>query len=157
MCVVLARETPVNLAPNSAAPLAAWAPQLQARGYFEDGGRGPDAFDCMGIALWVQRALGRLVRDYLELYAELDIRRTRDVDALFRAEAESWRQVDVGDVGDVLVLGSGHRAHHVAVLCGAGHALHAHRKNGVAIEPIMGRSRVTHFADMAVFGCVRPA
>lgn len=157
MAAILARETPVNVAPNWAAPLAEWAPEIQARGHFEDGGRGPESFDCMGIALWVQRILGRPVRDYLELYADLDIRRTQAVDALLRAEAEGWRNVEAGDVGDVLVLGSGRRAHHVAVLCGAGRALHAREDFGIRIEPIVGRARVTRFSDLAVFGCVRPS
>ncbi|HYD87107.1 MAG TPA: NlpC/P60 family protein [Vitreimonas sp.] len=157
MSVVFAPGAGVDLTPNAAAPLATWAPPLQLRGWFQDGGRGPLAFDCYGLAYWVQQLIGRRARGYEELYRELDIRLTREVDALFRAESDAWRNVAAGGVGDVLVLGSGGRAHHVGVLCGAGRMLHASAQAGLRIDPIEGRRGVTHAAGLKVFACVAPS
>jgi cell wall-associated NlpC family hydrolase len=151
----LERGASVNVAPNLAARLAPWALALQARGRFEDGGRGPDAFDCMGLAVYAQALVGRAARDYLDLYEDLDIRATGDVDALMRAYGAAWVDVHAGDVGDVLVLGSGRRAHHTAVLCGAGRAIHANAGAGLTIGELGGRI-VQRFAGMSVFGLVRP-
>lgn len=146
----------VNVAANAAAPLAQWALDAYARGVFAPRGRGPERFDCMGLALWAQPFVGRAAASYLDLYEALDIHVTRDVDKLVRVEAESWKRA-AGDVGDVLVLGSGKRVHHVAVLCGAGRAIHALEGAGIVIQKIDGRRDVRRFADMRVFGCVAPA
>jgi cell wall-associated NlpC family hydrolase len=156
MAVVFAPGAPVDLSPNAVAPLALWAEPLQRRGWFEDGGRGPLGFDCYGLAYWVQAFVGRPVRSYEEHYRDLDIRRTGQVSALFHAEAEAWRNVAAGGVGDVLVLGSGDRAHHVGVLCGAGSLLHASAHAGLRIDQIEGRRAVSRVADLKVFACVAP-
>ncbi len=160
MPVTLAPGAPVNLGPNARAPLADWALPLQQRARFAERGRGPDAFDCLGIALFVQNLLGRPVRSYAELYADLDIAADAakpDIDALIRAENEAWRNVEAGAVGDVLVLGHGGHAHHVGVLCGAGRLLHAHKSRGVRIEEIEGRRAVKAAAGLKVFAVVRPS
>lgn len=157
MGVVMTPGAAVNLTPNARAPLAAWAVQACDGGHFERGGRGPIAFDCMGLVTWAQAQIGRRVRDYLDLYRELDIKRRGDVNQLMRAEAEAWRNVDAGGVGDVLVLGSGDRAHHVAVLCGGGYAAHATSSRGLLCEKIEGRARVSRFSGMRIFACVSPA
>ncbi len=81
---------------------------------------------------------------------------TRGRDAIIRAEAEAWR-AGTGDVGDVLILGTGQRAHHVAVLCGAGRALHASRAaGGVAYAEIMGRKRVRRVAGHNLYAVLTP-
>ena len=157
MAVVMHPDAAVNLTPNARAELAPWALAAFEHGHFERGGRGPIAFDCMGLATWAQAQVGRRVRDYLDLYRDLDISARGDVNRLMRAEAEAWRNVDAGGVGDVLVLGSGDRAHHVAVLCGAGRAVHATEGGGVRIDTIEGRARVRRFFGMRVFACVSPA
>jgi cell wall-associated NlpC family hydrolase len=115
------------------------------------------AFDCMGMVTWAQAQIGRTVRDYLELYRKYDVREREVLNQLYRAEADGWRNVAAGDVGDVLVLGTGNRAHHVAVLCGQGRAIHATKSSGIVIHEIEGRARVDRFAGMRVFACVSPA
>lgn len=156
MAVVLDSSAPVNVTANARAPLAQWALDVLDAGRFERGGRGPIAFDCMGLATWAQHQVGRAARDYLELYRDLNIRAVRDVNQLLRAESEAWRNVDAGGVGDVLVLGHGRIAHHVAVLCGGGRAVHALEGAGIRIDEIEGRAQVRKFAGMRVFGCVSP-
>lgn len=160
MPVTLAPGAAVNLAPNARAALADWAAPLQQRARFEERGRGPDGFDCLGIALFVQALLGRPVRCYAELYRELDIAADAakpQIDALIRAENDAWVNAETGAVGDVLVLGHGGHAHHVGVLCGAGRMLHAHKSRGVRIEEIEGRRAVTRAAGLKVFALVRPS
>lgn len=145
-----------DLSANARAPLAPWATPLQQARY-EDYARGPDAFDCMGLVEWVQRLIGRPVRDYATAYQAHPLTDTAALDAIIRAEVGAWRTAEPGDVGDVLVLGLGRRAHHVAILCGAGRAIHAHSSAGIAIKEIAGRRAVTRFENMRVYGVVAPA
>lgn len=144
-----------NLTPNARAPLAPWAARLHGKPYAARA-RGPDAFDCMGVIEWVQVQLQRPVRDYSVCYAESIIGDGAAIDALLRAEAHAWEAVEAGDVGDVLVCGSGRKAHHVAVLCGDGHAVHCTKSGGVQVLPIVGRRRVSRFDDIRIYGVARP-
>lgn len=144
-----------DLSLNAAAPLAPWAPALFGKP-FEDRAVGPDAFDCTGLIEWVQALLDRRVRSYAEIYRAQDCDAKEKRDAIIRAEAEAWR-AGTGDVGDVLILGTGQRAHHVAVLCGAGRALHASRAaGGVAYAEIMGRKRVRRVAGHNLYAVLTP-
>ncbi|HRO02389.1 MAG TPA: NlpC/P60 family protein [Terricaulis sp.] len=144
-----------DLSRNAAAPLAAWAPPLFGAP-FVDRAAGPDAFDCTGLVEWVAALLGRRVRSYSEIYASVDCDAAAKRDAIIRAEAEAWRP-GAGDVGDVLILGTGRRAHHVAVLCGAGRAMHASRAaGGVAYAEIVGRKRVRRVASHDLYAVLTP-
>lgn len=147
-----------DLSANAAATLADWAPALQSRGRFVAKGEGPDAFDCYGLALFVQRLIGRRAPSYAEFYAAADFGGGANgaLDRLIRAEAESWRASKPGDVGDVLVCARGNAATHVAILCGAGHALHALETAGLVCTRIVGRVAVTGLLNMRIVGCVRP-
>lgn len=144
-----------DVSANAAAPIAPWAPALQARGHFAPKGDGPDAFDCWGLAAFVQRLIGRAPPSYATLYSAADFARPAALDRLIRAEAEAW-QAAPGDVGDILVCAKGGAATHVAVLCGGGHALHALETAGLVARPLLQRQRLTHVLDMKVVGCVRP-
>lgn len=145
-----------DLSLNAAAPLQPWAMPLQQRARYAEFGRGPDAFDCLGLVTHVQSIIGRPVPSYADLYRGLDIEDHESIDALIRAEAATWKE-GAGAPGDVLVLGLAKRAHHVAVLCGAGRALHVSPRKAVTIEPIEGRRSVTRFAAMRIYGVVAPA
>lgn len=152
----LAFDAAFDLRPNAYAPLAPWAePMLAAR--FAEFGRGPFEFDCMGVVEFVQAKLQRTVRDYRACYEASTVGDANQVDQIIAAEMSAWRAVDEGNVGDVLVCGSGRRAHHVAVLCGAGRAVHAMRGAGVKIEAIEGKRAVTRFAGLRIYGVFTPA
>lgn len=145
-----------DLSANATAPLADWAPMLFGKP-FVDRAVGPDAFDCTGLIEWVQALMGRPVRSYAELYRDVDCDAIDKRDAIIRAEGELWTP-GTGDVGDVLILGTGRRAHHVAVLCGASRALHASREAcGVAYAEIEGRKRVRRVARHDLYAVLRPA
>lgn len=144
-----------DLTPNATAPLAAWAPALQRRAWFQKKGDGPDAFDCWGLVAHVQALLGRPVRSYAAAYGLADFSRAGGLDRLIRAEAETWR-AGAGEVGDVLVCARANAVTHVAVLCGAGSALHVLETAGVLCT-FLGARRVKRLLNMKVVGCVRPA
>lgn len=111
----------------------------------------------MGVVEFVQAQLQRPVRDYRACYEASTVGDAEQVDQIIAAEMSAWRALDAGGVGDVLVCGSGRRAHHVAVLCGAGRAVHAQRGAGVKIDLIEGKRAVTRFAGLRIFGVFAPA
>lgn len=141
-----------DLTANADAPLAEWASELMALPY-RDEGRAPDAVDCMGVVEFVQARMGRALRSYAELYRGAAL---SGLDALIRDEAQAWAP-GTGAVGDVLIVGHRGLAHHVAVLCGAGHALHAQPRQGVSLVPIEGKRAAKRFAGAVIYGVARPA
>lgn len=141
-----------DLTANADAPLAPWANEIMALPY-EAEGRAPHAVDCMGVVEFVQARMGRAVRSYAELYRGAAL---SGLDALIRDEALAWVP-GTGDVGDVLIVGRQKLAYHVAVLCGAGHALQARSSYGVTIDRIDGRRDVRRFCGAAIYGLARPA
>lgn len=145
-----------DLTLNARAPLQPWATDIQRRAHYEEYGRGPLGFDCMGLVSFVQNLIGRPAAEYSDLYRGVDLEDLEAIDALIRAESQSWRRAE-GAPGDVLVLGHGGRAHHVAVLCGAGHALHVRAKKAVSIEELGLRRGVTRFSNLRLYGVVAPA
>jgi len=152
---VLSFDAAFDCAANAGAPLAPWALALRGRP-FARRGRGPEAYDCAGVIEHVQALLGRTVKRFADLYAETEVAAPAVLDALIRAEANAWIAGD-GAVGDVLVCGRGRRAHHLAVLCGAGCALEARSDCGVAITPLSGRRAITHVGDARLYAVLRPA
>lgn len=142
----------------AASPIARWAPDLQAVGYFERKGEGPNAFDCWGLASFVQSLIGRPTRSYAQLYSKADFSRPGAIDRLMRAEADAFVASEPGEVGDILVCArGGQEATHVAILCGAGFVLHAVERVGLLVTELHSRTRLTHVLDKRVVGCVRPA
>lgn len=157
MSMLTAPAEGFDLSANARAPLADWAPPLRGLP-FEDRGRGPHGFDCTGVMEFVQALLGRPIKAYAEHYsaAHVDAEQTAAFDRLIQSELAAYAP-GAGEVGDILILGSGGRAHHVAVLCGAGHLIHARPGAGVSIEPIEGRKRVRRAARLWLYNVLRPA
>jgi cell wall-associated NlpC family hydrolase len=91
---------------------------------FREGARGPDAFDCVGLLIEMQRRLGRVVPDWSS-------------DPLVLASALArWERVRVPDPGDGVLIYSVNPQWHVGVVSGGGCMLHAHPDRGVARERI---------------------
>lgn len=117
---------------------------------YRHGGRGPDAYDCLGLVLAVQRRAGFGVRDPLEAYR--DGKAGHD----FRAEwASTWRPVDSPRLYDAVLLRladpeTGVDGWHVGVIVEPGRAIHASR-NGVVV------TRLSRWAEAgAIRGYWRP-
>lgn len=146
-----------DLSANARAPLAAWASPLFGLP-FADRGRGPGAFDCTGIVEHVQAMLGRPIKPYAAHYsaAHVDAEQTAAFDRLIQSELAAYAP-GAGEVGDILVMGSAGRAHHVGVLCGAGCVLQARVAQGVTIDKIEGRKRVQRVGGLWLYDVVRPA
>lgn len=105
---------------SSALPYSIWFDLLGKP--FRDGARGPDAFDCVGLLIEVERRLGHPMRPWGS-HARL----------LAQGKAE-WERVTDPQPGDAILLYSDHPQWHVAVVCGNGYMLHAHSGAGVARE-----------------------
>lgn len=76
---------------------------------FEDGARGPEAFDCWGLVAWVGARLhGYSLPDWDAVASETD-----KVAAIARAEAESerWREIDEPAEGAVCLMSGQGRLH----------------------------------------------
>ena len=85
---------------------------------FCSGGRGPDAFDCVGLLIEVERRLGHPIRNWSS-------------HARFLASAKNeWERVTDPQPGDGILIYSTDPPWHVAVVCGGGFMLHVNRDAG---------------------------
>lgn len=113
---------------------------------FEDGGRGPEAFDCWGVVVSVYRAeLGIELPTYGEISARDLMRVTRAMQA--GQEAECWRPVNDPREFDVVVMRLTTRSFpgHVGVMVDAKNMLHIEAASQAVIVPlnhVLIRSRV---------------
>ena len=101
-------------------PYSLWA-DLLPKPWREDA-RGPDAYDCVGFFLEIERRLGFPVPAYAS-----------EVDAVALAVAD-WELVTDPQPGDAILIRSLNPRWHVGVVCGDGWMLHAREGAGVAKE-----------------------
>jgi len=88
--------------------------------------RGPDAYDCVGLLLEIERRLGYTLPDYAS-----------ESHALLAAMA-AWERVTDPQPGDGILIYSAHPRWHVAVVCSPNMMLHSREGLGVAIERYSG-------------------
>jgi cell wall-associated NlpC family hydrolase len=104
---------------------------------YQEGARGPDAFDCYGLVAAVLRAVRGI--DLPDWYADASGPQSasRAISAALAGEVAGGRSVLVADPADfdVAVVGSNHRPHHVGVVYQGG-VLHASKAFGSAWHPI---------------------
>lgn len=99
---------------------------------FAHGGRGPDAYDCVGLAAEVQRRRGFRLPEYLSDVAELHRQVARG--GVFH-DAHRVLQPDGGVV--VLLRTLGGPARHLGVMVDAVHMLHCSEPSrAVVLEPL---------------------
>jgi cell wall-associated NlpC family hydrolase len=103
-----------------ALPYTLWA-DLLGKPWQKDA-RGPDAYDCVGLLLEIERRLGRSVPEYAS-----DIR-------VVASALAACDKVDIPLPGDAILIRSANPRWHVAVVCGAGWMLHAREGAGVLKE-----------------------
>lgn len=102
-------------------------------------GRGPDAFDCYGLVIEVEKRLGRSLPDYF--YTETG----KDFNSRLIDETKPTigaRRVESPSLGDVIVLRSGERPTHVGVCLGDGNFIHC-GKHGVRVETVSSWTKRT--------------
>ena len=89
---------------------------------FADGGRGPDAYDCVGLLLEVQRRMGRSLPAWGSHARNLP-------GALAR-----WELTDDPQPGDGILIRSSDPAWHIGIVCGDNHMLHANPDAGQVVR-----------------------
>jgi cell wall-associated NlpC family hydrolase len=90
---------------------------------YADKGRGPDAFDCVGLLLEIERRIGNALPNYKS-----------DIHELALALAGTWERVNDPQPGDGILIRSACPPWHIGVVCGAGYMIHAHPQCGVSRE-----------------------
>jgi cell wall-associated NlpC family hydrolase len=103
-----------------ALPYELWA-DLLGKPFVEDA-RGPDAYDCVGLLLEMQRRVGNQVPAW-----------GSDVNNLEPAK-EHWERVSDPQPGDAILIRSLDPLWHIGVVCGGGYMIHAHSSCGVVRE-----------------------
>lgn len=121
---------------------------------FKDKGRGPDGFDCWGIAQDILcRHFGiRDLPDYCDRYASCGD--SRSVADLVSAEktAGQWRLVDEAKVGNVVMFRLLGRPWHCGVMLTPHIMIHSLEGVGVVLEDVRGitwRNRIEGFYEYA--------
>ena len=111
---------------------------------FVDGGRGPDEYDCWGLAKEVYRRFGIELPDYA--ISAMD---AKNIGAKMNEEKPKWIQVSPPLPVPCLVviqMDCGSWANHVGVHIGFNKFIHAYRKTGVVIDRIKDwRSMIVGF------------
>lgn len=97
--------------------------------------RGPDAFDCYGLVIEVEKRLGKEMPDLYEKLTNEEIH-----NALITSKAEGYKKVKEAEFGDVVVLLEKGHIHHVGVCLKHGEFIHCD-KQGVRI------SRLNEFSN----------
>jgi cell wall-associated NlpC family hydrolase len=100
---------------------------------FRDMGRGPDAYDCWGLCLEVNRRVGRTVPDYDDLLAPDDI---TGICGEYSRRRIEWEPTDHPSAGDVVVIRRFGGGYHFGVMVSETHFAHTSRGSGVRIESI---------------------
>lgn len=116
---------------------------------FQDDGRGPDVYDCLGLAIEVQRRLGITVPDFLSSEAELH----RQIAAGgFLADCEKLAVAEPGCV--VLMRSLGGRANrHLGVMVDRFRMVHASEPaHTVVLERLSSSRWATHILGFYKIG-----
>lgn len=99
---------------------------------FQDGGRGPDVYDCWGLAADVFRRCGTDLPDY-----KISCDASPEVSAQMSAERPNWQRCDVvKPVPSLIVFSDRGLCAHCGVYIGNGRFIHAHERNGVEIVSV---------------------
>lgn len=105
---------------------------------FEDGGRGPESYDCWGLVVAVCRDhLGLELPSYGEVSAR-DLARSARLFEAGAADEEEWDAVTTPRAGDVVLMRSaqgGRRIVHVGVMADSRRVLHCEEGAGVVLVP----------------------
>lgn len=113
---------------------------------FVRGGRGPEGYDCLGLAMEMARRLGKQVPDYVSDEAELH----RQLGA-GAATLADMPQLARPVPGCVVLLRMSAEHHHIAFMVDAYRMIHASAKVGCVIERLMSplwQRRVIGYYDL---------
>ena len=112
---------------------------------FEDGGRGPDTYDCWGLVREMFRRQGKTVDDY-----NITAMDAHTIAAQMRQDENRWIRIDEPKEGCMVVfrLTPGCWANHVGICVGEGKFVHAYLTTGVCVDRLRKwRSRIIGFYE----------
>jgi len=89
---------------------------------FKDGARGPDAYDCVGVFLELQRRLNHAIPEWGSHARFLS------------AAREQWQKTEDPQPGDGILIHSINPSWHLAVVSGSGYMIHAHPDCGSVVR-----------------------
>lgn len=97
---------------------------------FKNGGRGPEQYDCWGLAAEVFRRFGIDVPDY-----KISCEAKAEINGRIRTERPKWLRC-TGDipVPSLVVMMEHGICNHIGVYIGNGQFIHARERSGAAIE-----------------------
>lgn len=102
---------------------------------FEPEGRGPDAYDCVGLAIEVARRMGCRLPDFIssedEFHAQLGGGATRFADL---------ERIEAPEPGCIVALEMRPDQHHIAIMIDQFRFLHASRQMGIVVERVLSPS-----------------
>jgi len=99
---------------------------------FVDGGRGPDSYDCYGLATEIFRRHGIELPDY-----RISCENASKINSTIDEEKNKWIECEKPEVPSVVVLRFNSRYfNHVGVYIGSGKFIHTAKKTGVRIDRI---------------------
>ena len=109
---------------------------------WQNGGRGPDCFDCWGLLCWVYKEEFGII---LPAFAGVDAKDFGLVGRTMNREAAgaSWRRLEEPEDGCAVALGKRSLIHHVGIFIGEGEDLILHvteHGRSVAQKPLTLRS-----------------
>ena len=97
---------------------------------FKDGGRGPDGYDCWGLASEVFKRFGIELPDY-----KISCEEKNEINGKIKSERKKWERC-AGEipVPALVVFMENGVCNHTGVHIGNGRFIHARERSGVAIE-----------------------
>lgn len=99
---------------------------------FADHGRGPDKFDCYGLAAEVFKRYGVNLPDY-----KISCKNASKIDSTIEKERSNWKRLDKPENPSLVVMRfNSNLYNHVGVYIGNGQFIHTARKTGVRIESV---------------------
>lgn len=110
---------------------------------YEEGGRGPDTFDCFGLFAELCRRRGMAIPDHP---TSADFRQ-RQCDIQIEAAAQ-WIELDTPEVGCAVVLRIGPWMSHIGMVLEGGKFIHASKCSGITVarlDDVMWTQRIAGF------------
>ena len=108
---------------------------------FERGARGPETFDCYGLAREMFRRAGITVPDF-ESPGDLE-----QIEDLISHASQSWRKVPVGTVGALVTFRVDGAGAHVGYTIGNDRFIHCIEPEGVTTERLTNNMRLRAVAS----------